>query len=170
MISLIKSGIMCLVSMFLYEIGFIRKTRCNRNYIPRYLNQLVQPSQRKESNMLQCVCSLTKPNVIEKYAVPIQNNQYKHWYKAAFQQRRKCVWCIFFYMATCCEQENKSKLYVFSKVQEWSVVLSRHIPTADKMLNLVIGAPYFLNQRLGILTNLTILKVQKFEQFPLFMY
>ena len=49
MISLIKSGIVCLVSMFLSEVGFISKTRLIET---TYSNQLVQTSQHKESSML----------------------------------------------------------------------------------------------------------------------
>ena len=97
MITLIKSGIVCLVSMF-----FIR----NRIHLKKtdiiettYSNQLVQ-----ENNMLQYVCSLTKPNVIEKYAVPIQNNQYK----PAFQQRRKYAWCIFIWLHVANKRINHS--------------------------------------------------------------
>ena len=64
----------------------------------------MQKSQQKESSVLQHICSLTKPNVIEKYALPIQNNQYK----PAFQQRRKYVWCIFIWLPVANRRINHS--------------------------------------------------------------
>ena len=62
MINLNKSGIVCLVSMFYLKQDSLEKPDVIET---TYSNQLVQTSQQKESSMLQYICSLTKPNVIE---------------------------------------------------------------------------------------------------------
>ena len=101
MINLIKSGIVCLVSMFLSEIEFIRKTRCNRNYLFKPISANIS-TERKQYVVVHMFINKTKCN--RKYAVPIQNNQYK----PAFQQRRKYVWCIFIWLHVANRRINHS--------------------------------------------------------------
>ena len=107
--------------------------------------------------MLQYICSLTKPNVIEKYAVPIQNNQYK----PAFQQRRKYVWCIFIWLHVANRRINHSFMS-FPKYRSGFVQTCTHC-RQDVEFRECCNWKY--RQKL---TNLAILNVQKFEQFSLY--
>ena len=165
MINLIKSGIVCLVSMFLSEIGFIRKTRCNRNYLFKPISANIS-TERKQYVVVHMFINKTKCNrkICSTYSKQLVQT-------CISTEKKVCL--VHFYMASCREQENKSQLYVFSKVQEWFCPDMYPLPTADKMLNLesaAIGCTVFPNQYPGKLTKLAILKVQKFEQFLLFMY
>ena len=154
MISLIKSGIVCLVSIFYLKYDSLAKLDViETTYLFKPINAKIS-TERKQCVVAHMFINKTKCN--RKICITYS----KQLVQTCISTEKK-VCLVHFYMVTCCEQENKSQLYVFAKVQQWfcpeTCTHCRQIIEFRECCNWMY-IPYFLNQQPGKLVIYQLLK------------